>query len=660
MEKETVILDFQIEQGDAISELQKTKRAIIELKEQQSALNKAYKDGDKSIDEYSKKSVELEQSLKKETATYNNLNKVVQTTSNSLEAQRLKLSQLVSERNKIDRSTVEGVKKFNDLNKSIKGLNDTIKESEQAGGDFRRNVGNYSSAVEDFAMNVNVGGSSLGDLTGKLTAFMNPATAAAGAVTALVGLYLSSAAGARDLESAQDQLSNSFKNVSNSLAELVGANGTGDGLLSRLAFGINRALFGLDAAFKGALVASANQALKQLELEQLNAQRVAKISLQEAEKLRRVRDDDTKSFEERKKAADDALGFINVREQVLVKTQEKRLTQLKILLSQDKNNLDLQKEIKQTEFEISDIREDSEGKRTELITGINGLLDSQIAKLNELSNIAFQADLKQVESENKKQEAYRKTIDELVKLISKVNEYNGVVDISSELAEQEAEDKKEADEANKQYDKSTQELTNSIQKEIDINQARLATFGQLASTIVLLAGKNKDLALAGIALERATAISQVVSSTGIANAKAVAATPLTFGQPFVGINSVSAALSIATILAQAAQSFGDVSAAAGGGKFMTRGPSLLMVGDNPGGVERVTVEPISGRGKTTVRGNMVAMAGGGVLETQSMTGPINQAFAFKSQNTQPIVYASWKEATELNNRVQFKEALVTI
>jgi hypothetical protein len=39
---------------------------------------------------------------------------------------------------------------------------------------------------------------------------------------------------------------------------------------------------------------------------------------------------------------------------------------------------------------------------------------------------------------------------------------------------------------------------------------------------------------------------------------------------------------------------------------------------------------------------------------------MDSAFAFRSAlNNQPTVIASWKEATELNNRIQFKEALVT-
>jgi hypothetical protein len=52
---------------------------------------------------------------------------------------------------------------------------------------------------------------------------------------------------------------------------------------------------------------------------------------------------------------------------------------------------------------------------------------------------------------------------------------------------------------------------------------------------------------------------------------------------------------------------------AGGGVFMTSGPTHLTVGDNPGGQELVTVTPISGTGTTRVNGQAVHMAGGGSL-----------------------------------------------
>lgn len=56
---------------------------------------------------------------------------------------------------------------------------------------------------------------------------------------------------------------------------------------------------------------------------------------------------------------------------------------------------------------------------------------------------------------------------------------------------------------------------------------------------------------------------------------------------------------------------GGQSAAAGGGTFVTTRPTTLTVGDNPGGMELVTVTPLSGKGQTRVGGGMVAMAGGG-------------------------------------------------
>ncbi len=59
-------------------------------------------------------------------------------------------------------------------------------------------------------------------------------------------------------------------------------------------------------------------------------------------------------------------------------------------------------------------------------------------------------------------------------------------------------------------------------------------------------------------------------------------------------------------------------AAAGGGSFVTRGPTHFTVGDNPGGVELVTVHPLSGVGRTTASGNVMRMAGGGTALIDSM------------------------------------------
>lgn len=90
------------------------------------------------------------------------------------------------------------------------------------------------------------------------------------------------------------------------------------------------------------------------------------------------------------------------------------------------------------------------------------------------------------------------------------------------------------------------------EKEITLAKIGLAreAFGTLKSLFKQESAMYKALFL----LEQAAAVGQVFFNTAIANAKAVAAFPLTAGQPWVGINTVSAGISISGILAQAIKS----------------------------------------------------------------------------------------------------------
>ena len=73
--------------------------------------------------------------------------------------------------------------------------------------------------------------------------------------------------------------------------------------------------------------------------------------------------------------------------------------------------------------------------------------------------------------------------------------------------------------------------------------------------------------------------------------------------------------------------------AAGGGDFLTSGPTMLLVGDNPGGIERVTVQPLSGKGITSIApdSGLIRLAGGGSvtadggLITRTAAAPAMQA-----------------------------------
>ena len=102
----------------------------------------------------------------------------------------------------------------------------------------------------------------------------------------------------------------------------------------------------------------------------------------------------------------------------------------------------------------------------------------------------------------------------------------------------------------------------AAQAKQDINMAYLGLFEQFGNVLGQLAGKNKALAIAGIVISQAAAIGQIIASTGIANAKAVGVSPLTFGMPWVAINTISAGLSIASTIAGAVKSIQQINQAA--------------------------------------------------------------------------------------------------
>ena len=102
----------------------------------------------------------------------------------------------------------------------------------------------------------------------------------------------------------------------------------------------------------------------------------------------------------------------------------------------------------------------------------------------------------------------------------------------------------------------------AAQAKHDINMAYLQLFEQFGNVLGQVAGKNKALAIAGIIISQAASIGQIIANTGIANAKAVAASPLTFGAPWTVINTVSAGLSIASTIASAVKSIQQINSAA--------------------------------------------------------------------------------------------------
>ncbi len=185
-------------------------------------------------------------------------------------------------------------------------------------------------------------------------------------------------------------------------------------------------------------------------------------------------------------------------------------------------------------------------------------------------------DDKDAETEVQKNELERKRrLEELKKIkLSEEEKRQAVIDVNAYYDELEEEARKKdtenaiaaKNEENAKIkalnDKKLQDEITQIQEEEKNRQKQYAVvgnaIGNLQNIFAAFGKESKALAIAGIVTEQVASISKIISNTGIANAKAVAISPLTLGQPWVGINSVSAGLSIAGSVAGAAKSIADL------------------------------------------------------------------------------------------------------
>lgn len=180
-------------------------------------------------------------------------------------------------------------------------------------------------------------------------------------------------------------------------------------------------------------------------------------------------------------------------------------------------------------------------------------------------------------------------------------------------------------------------------------QVQIDLVAQIGSFLSEIAGENKRLAVAGIVIEKAASIANIVANTGIANAKAVAATPLTLGQPFVAINTVSAGLSIALAVAGAAKSIKEINAAeteaGGGGGGNKPTPSKFAAGGmvyGPGSGTSDSIPALLSSGESVINAQSTQMfsgilsainqAGGGApLTNNNSTAPIVKTYVVASE-----------------------------
>lgn len=151
-EKKEVLIDVTVNRQEALNALEDVNEQLAANKQSLRDLNKEFEKGEIDVKEYTKESTKLALEQKELASTQRSLVKEVQAESNSINGLRTRLAALTKERNGLNTGTAEGAKRFRQLQTEIKGTNDRLKELEQEGGDFRRNVGNYTDAFKNFTV----------------------------------------------------------------------------------------------------------------------------------------------------------------------------------------------------------------------------------------------------------------------------------------------------------------------------------------------------------------------------------------------------------------------------------------------------------------------------------------------------------------------------
>ena len=103
---------------------------------------------------------------------------------------------------------------------------------------------------------------------------------------------------------------------------------------------------------------------------------------------------------------------------------------------------------------------------------------------------------------------------------------------------------------------------NSIAIENAVNEAKLQGKVKVLQGVSQLFGQEtkmgKAVAVAAVLFEKYKAISSVISNTALANAAAVASSPMTAGMPWVAVNTTKSVIDIAGLVGSAAASIGSI------------------------------------------------------------------------------------------------------
>jgi len=524
-------------------------------------------------------------------------------------------------RGKISVDTGNTQKSVNEMLESIKQTKAALKDAKVGSEEYKAAQASLKKQTEDLNKTMDQSSGSFSKLKGTLGQVVpgldaaaegaagfgkqlwllvaNPIVAIiAGIVAALTLLYkafVSVEAGADKVNAIMGGLSQVFEEIRNRALKLIDALGkifsgdfqAGFDAVGNAASGMGDAM--VDAFERGKQAAEkADEIADSLRMLALTE---AKVSAAMAKNKEAINDENV-GYNDKKKAIQETRKALTE----LGNTRQK-------LLDDDVKNFEKEHKLEEARKKMTDAEFSDHLQKVLNADQIQEYINKSVKAINSQEQLASQSrQLQRSErsidaAERTKAQAAQKAIDDANKKAAdekiandkrqsefKKQTLQAEIDTVASLTAQDLATKKSADEEEERINQAKIDRASSLAKirkyEYDQEKARqeaalnfkIQLLSQEAQAIEMfgsvlqqLAGKSKALAIAGIVLEKAGAIGRILISGYQANAKSIAASPLTLGQPWVGIQNVMTGIQIAGTVAAAGKAISAMGGSDSGG-----------------------------------------------------------------------------------------------
>lgn len=571
---------------------------------------------------------------------------------------------LREERKLLDITTDDGRKRIDAINASLDRNDKLIKQNSSSLEKQRLNVGNYTQSIKDAAP-------ALDKFTGGAASAANGIVAMTKTSLAFIATPIGAVVGALGLAlgaliqyiKGSDEASDRFAKTTAALGFVfeklkIIVENVGGFIFDTIEFiagGVEKVIGFLNPA-AGAAIEAARKAGEELaNLQDDIENRENALIVRRAEVNEKVQ-----LLREQAITQEGALKRATIEEAIKLEkglaAEETKLAQDKLAAFrlQNKERIESQKlgtdQLKElSELEADVINQRSQGAQATIKfqKEVEKLREAEIKQLNEISNIAFQNDINEVERQKQIQDEYKKSIDELTNLIAKYDEYNQIVDLSGELAAANSLAKEEETDAEKAYQAEIKKTTKELKTTDEQRKANVQSAIALSAAVI---GLGEAESKAGRALALATIATN--SAIGVSNAVA-AGSKLTWPANLAAILS-----GITAVLAGISQAKGFLGFAEGG--FTGEGSKYQVAGVVHAGEFVVPQETVRAYGPEYFSRYLPGYADGGYVTNSSVQSTNEQVGIMRALRSMPAPTLVYKEFSDFTNRVSFKESIVTV